>query len=165
MDQRKDLALAVAFGLFGAAVLVIALQLPLGRIRDPIGPRTLPAVTGGLIVAFACVVAFRIVRRWRSDGNIVPGEGSSDLPGFPASTLRAMGVWAVLFCYVLLLDAVGFLLLTPVLVAVLLWTMRVRRPLKLAVISILAVAAMYLLFVTLLGVRLPMGPLQPYLPI
>ncbi|MCW2700966.1 MAG: hypothetical protein JWQ45_2501 [Blastococcus sp.] len=164
MDQRKDLALAVAIAFSGMAVVVLALQLPLGRVRDPVGPRTLPALIGGLIVLGAVVVALRILRRWRSVENTVEAEGTEDTEGFPASTLRAMSVWAALFVYVLLLRPLGFLILTPPLLAVLLWIMAVRRPVPLVAISALTVVALYLLFVTLLHVRLPMGPLQPYLP-
>jgi putative tricarboxylic transport membrane protein len=163
MDQRKDLALAVAIGLFGVALVVLALQLDLGRIRDPIGPRTLPALVGGLIAVGSLIVVLRILRRWRSVEHTVEAEGTEDTEGFPASTLRSMAVWAVLFGYVLLLKPLGFLILTPPLLAGLLWIMRVRRWVVLIAISVFSTVALYLLFVTLLGVRLPEGPLQHYL--
>jgi hypothetical protein len=163
MDRRKDLAVAAAIAALGLAIVILGMQVSLGRIRDPVGSRTMPVLTGVLILAGGLFLAGRRLMRWRREGVIVPAEGSQDEPEVPASTLRSMSVWALCFGYVLLLSRLGFLILTPILLAALLWIMKVRSPLRLGLVTVGAVAAIYVLFDLAFGVRLPLGPLDPYL--
>jgi putative tricarboxylic transport membrane protein len=163
MDRRKDLVVAAAVALLGLAIVVLGTQVNLGRVRDPIGSRTLPVVVGALIVAGGAFLAGRRLVRWRSEPDVVPAEGTVDEPDVPASTGRSMLVWALCFGYALLLQSVGFLILTPVLLAALLWIMGVRQPVRLGIVTLGAVAVIFGVFDVVLGVRLPLGPLDPYI--
>lgn len=163
MDRRKDLAVALAIALLGAAIVVLGTQINLGRIRDPIGSRTLPIVVGVLLMAGGVYLAARRLVRWRVEDTIVPTEGTRDEPDVPASTLRSMTVWLLCFVYVALLNTVGFLILTPFLLATLLWIMGVRAPLRLGLVTVAGVVVIFGVFDIVLGVRLPLGPLDPYI--
>lgn len=164
MDKRKDLALALAIAAAGAAIVVLSFDISVGRIRDPIGTRAMPMIVGGLVCAGGAALAVRRLGRWRRDPVVVPAEGKADeQPPFPASTWRALAMWALCFGYVWLLGRVGFLILTPVLVAAGLLLMGWRRPVPLVAVSVVPVGLLFWLLNLVLNVRLPLGPLEPYL--
>jgi hypothetical protein len=95
---------------------------------------------------------------------MVDTDGKADeQPSLPASTWRAMAVWALCFGYVVFLPGAGFLLLTPPLIAAGLWVLRLREPVTLVLISVVPVALLFWLLSIVLNVRLPLGPLAPYL--
>jgi hypothetical protein len=163
MDKRKDLAMAVGIALLGLLIVVLGSQITLGRIRDPIGSRALPMMTGGLILAGGLFLAGRRLLRWNREPVMIPTEGTPDEPKASASTVRALSVWALCFVYLCLLSTVGFVLLTPLLLVGLLWLMGVRQPVRLGSLSLIAVAVLFGIFGIALHVRLPLGPLDPYL--
>jgi len=163
MDRRKDLAVAFGIAVLGLTIVVLGTQINLGRIRDPIGSRTMPILTGCLILAGGLFLAGRRLVRWSVDTTVVPAEGTRDEPDVPASTARSMTIWALCFVYILLLSTAGFLILTPFLLATLLWIMGVRQPLRLGLVTVATVVVIYGVFDVVLGVRLPLGPLDPYI--
>jgi hypothetical protein len=164
VDRRKDLAVALAIAGLGAAIVILGFDVSVGRIRDPIGTRSIPIVVGGLICAGGLALAARRLIRWRSEQTEVPAEGSTDERSqLPAATWRALAMWALCFGYVLVLGRAGFLLATPVLIAAGLFLMGVRRPVKLAAVSLVPVALMFWLLHVVLNVRLPLGPFTGYL--
>lgn len=159
MDKRKDVAVAVGVMVIGAVMIVAALLLPEGSIRDPLGPAAMPIAVGVLMVVGGAGLALRRIVVWRSTPVLVPDEGSEDIDRYPASTRRAMLVWGSCLAYAILVNYVGFLILTPLLIAGLLWTLRFRRVVSVILVSLIATALMYGLFDVLLSVRLPHGPL------
>lgn len=164
MDKRKDLALALAIAAIGAAIVGLSFDVSVGRIRDPIGARAMPIIVGSFLCAGGIALAVRRLVRWRSDPVVLPDEGKADeQPTLPASTWRALLMWALCFGYVALLPRGGFLLLTPLLIAAGLWLLQVRQPVKLVLLSVVPVGLLYWLLVVVLQVRLPLGPLAPYL--
>lgn len=163
MDRRKDLAVALAVALLGLVIVYLGTRVNLGRIRDPVGSRTLPIITGALVAAGGVYLAGRRLVRWRTEPTVVPAEGTADEPEVPASTLRSLIVWMLCLGYAILLSSIGFLILTPILLATLLWIMGIRQPLRLALVTVGGVVLIFGVFDIVLGVRLPLGPLDPYL--
>jgi putative tricarboxylic transport membrane protein len=164
MDKRRDLAVALVVAGLGAAIVILAFDVPIGRVRDPIGTRTMPIVVGALICAGGVALAVRRLLRWRQDPVEIPAEGAEDdQPDRPASAWRALSMWVLCFGYVALLSRGGFLILTPLLIAAGLWLMGVRQPVRLVAVSLVPVALMYWLLGIVLNVRLPLGPFEPYL--
>jgi hypothetical protein len=161
MDKRKDVAFALAIAVFGLVLVVLSRQVTVGSLRDPLGPRLLPTACGVLLFVGGAGLAVRRLVRWKELPVVVPAEGASeDVADYPASTWRAMTVWLACFLYAATLERAGFMLLTPVLVAVLLWLLHLRNVVQLAVISVVSTLALYGLFDVLLNVRLPHGPLS-----
>lgn len=164
MDRRKDLAFAMAIAVLGAAIVVLAFDVSVGRIRDPIGTRSFPIVVGTIICVGGLALAIRRLLRWRREPAVVPAEGSTDeQPRQPAFTWRAMAMWGLCFGYVVVLGRAGFLLATPALIAAGLWVMGVRQPVKLVTVSLVPVALIFWLLHIVLNVRLPLGPFTGYL--
>lgn len=159
MDKRIDVAVAAGVSVIGLVMLVAALLLPEGSIRDPLGPHTMPAVVGGLLVVGGIFLAMRRLVVWRSTPVQVPEEGSEDLENYSASAPRAFLVWGICLAYAILIGYVGFLILTPFLFAGLLWILHFRKVLPVVLISALGTAAIYGIFDVILLVRLPHGPL------
>jgi len=159
MDKRIDVAVAAGAAVIGAVMLVAALLLPEGSIRDPLGPSTMPAVVGGLLIVGGAFLALRRFVVWRSTAVKVPEEGSEDLENYSSSAPRAFLVWGICLAYAILIPYAGFLILTPFLFAGLLWTLHFRKVLPVVLISLLGTAAIYCLFNIVLLVRLPHGPL------
>lgn len=159
MDKRRDVAVALGVSVIGAVMLIAALQLPPGSIRDPLGPTFMPAVVGGLMVIGGIALALRRIVVWRSTPTEVPNEGAEDVENYPSSAPRAFLVWGICLAYAILVNYVGFLILTPFLIASLLWTLHFRRKLRVLLISLIGTAAIYALFDIVLLVRLPHGPL------
>ena len=165
MDQRKDLAVSVAVVIAGAALTIAAQEISLGRIRDPLGSRALPTITGVLVMGLGVALVVRRIVQWDRGTNEVAPDGSEDLEGFPASTLRAMTTWFGCFVYVSLLPTLGFLLATPVFIASLMVLLGIRRPPKVLAVSVFATVLLFLLFGEALNIRVPLGPLEPYVPL
>lgn len=159
MEKSKDVGVAIGVVVIGVVFLTSALMLPPGSIRAPIGPSGIPAAVGILLVIGGVALALRRVISWHRTPATVPNEGSADLERYPSSFIRVVLIWAVCLVYAILLPWVGFVLLTPVLIAALLWILSFRRIRDVVIIAISATVVMYVLFDILLAVRLPHGPL------
>ncbi len=70
---------------------------------------------------------------------------------------RVLSVILLTGAYLLLLNGVGYILLTPVYICGVLFTIGTRRPLTLALVPIAATAVLYLIFRVFFGVLLPSG--------
>jgi len=166
MDRRIDVALALAVMALGIFIIVAAQSIGRSPIADPIGPRGIPT---GLGIAFVLggggLVARRLVR-WGREGTYVEPEGSQDDAGVPpGSARRALSIWVVGAIYVLLLPVLGYLIGTPLFVGATLRLLHLNRSAILGVPAIVALpilytAISYALFATLLGIRLPLGPVR-----
>lgn len=160
MDQRKDLALSIVLLVFGLAIVGLSFDLRTGNaMRDPLGPRALPIATGLVIAGGAIMLIVRRVRTWRHDTDLVEPDGSNpDVEQYPAYTHRAMIIWAVFLLYGLLLQYVGFVILTPLVMIAVLVTLQFRRVIPLLLVSLGSTLFAWFLFVRTLNVRLPMWP-------
>lgn len=164
MDKRRDLVFAVVLCLFGVALAVASQSVRLGRLRDPIGSRMLPLLTGLMITVLAAGLAVRRVRQLRAPGNMVDREGASrDEEGYPASAIRAMGVWALCLAWVVLVRPLGFLLATPLVFGAIFVLLRVRGRIRVVALTVAMTLALYVTFVVALGVEFPAGPLRSLL--
>jgi hypothetical protein len=92
-------------------------------------------------------------------GNYTMTEGHEDEPGHPASAVRAFTIFGLCVLWAVLLKPVGFLLVTPPVLAAILWMMDVREPKKLAAFSLLFTLGLWLVFSEILGLVFPYGPL------
>jgi Tripartite tricarboxylate transporter TctB family len=134
-------AMALAFLLLGAFLLYQALQLPMRSSGGP-GPGLLPAALGVLIVALA---ARLIPATWRE--RVVFGD------------LRRIGIMtAALVLCTALLEPLGFVLATGLLMVILLVAFNERRRLAMAALGVIGVVVTYAVFYSVLKVQLPSDP-------
>jgi hypothetical protein len=169
MYRRVELGLSVACLALGIGVIIGAgfitrLQPP---FEDPVGARGFAYFVGAftaLIAVLLIVAQVTAVRRGvttftEDEDPAITGDD----PRYPASSRRAFVMVAITAAYALLLTLLGYLVATPVFVAVAMWAMGGRGRAKLVVFPIAFAVVSYGLFDTLLGVRLPPGILAPLL--
>src|SRR5262245_30470496 len=119
-------------------------------------------------IVFICLGVALVVqhlRRVRADSAAataapVPGA-ASDEPGHPVSAGRPVVFWVITAAYVVLLPSAGYLLTTPLYMAGGMWLLGIRRWLLIAGVAVGGTVIQYGLFASLLGVLLPLGPLEP----
>lgn len=161
MDKRIDLFIAGIVFLFGCFVLVESFGIrPTGPVVDTIGPRGFPIVIGAIFAIGGLAVATARLRAWNAEpGNLVTTDGEPDEPNVPASGPQAWALMAIAICYALTLQHLGYLIATPLFVGFALVAMKLRSVATLVGTAAIYTAITYLVFATLMGVRLPLGPL------
>lgn len=146
--------------LTGAVLLLLSLAV-LWHIQgfppaagQQFGPALFPGlVAGGLAIA-SLVLVWQGLRSGRP--LLAPGPGLRS-PRHVAALLAAL---AGMVFYILCADALGFVVCSVLVLAVLQWALGVRLPLALAV-AVVATLVIHACFYKLLRVPLPWGVLQP----
>jgi len=163
MDTRRDLGVALGVVLLGLFVVYGAFKIEQGIYRDVVGSSSFPYALGILITFGGGVLALRRLRDLRADeGFLAPAEGTPDEGAHPASALRAASAMGATVAYILLLVPLGYLLATPIFVAMALVVMKERRPLVVGTTAILWTICSYVIFAQFLSVRLPLGPFEEW---
>jgi putative tricarboxylic transport membrane protein len=160
MDRRIDVAVAAAFMALGLLIIFEASGIKQGMVRDPIGPRAAFYVTGGILAIGGLILVVRRLATWHLTAvNLVENEGTPDEEGHPASAGRAFKLIGAALLYGMTFNPLGYLIATPLFIAVALAVLGQRRPLSIMVIAVLFTAVTYGIFAHALGVRIPVGPL------
>jgi hypothetical protein len=124
-------------------------DIQVGLASDLLGPAFFPRALAVLLAVAGAALILRTFRGRRAAGE-APGE-VGDAPWRLA--------WTLLLCvvYLLGLPHVGFLLLTPVFLGLFTWMLGYRRWRPLVGTAVGTTVVLYVLFATLLRVRLPRG--------
>ena len=160
MNRRIDAAVAAGFLVFGAFVVLSAIAIPLGLVRDPIGPRSFFIGCAAVIVAASLLTILRHLRSWRS-AEALPAtpEGVADEEGYPASAKRTFLLFALGVAYAAAFQPLGYLLATPLFLFLGLWLLQQRNWAQMAALSLGFTIVFYVVFAQVLNVRMPVGPL------
>ena len=159
MDKRMDLAVAVGVAIVGALMLIGIRGMRRGTVPDPVTSRGLPILVGAFLAIGGIVQAVRQLLTWRVlPGHLVPEEGQEDERGYPSSAIRAIIIILLSMLWELLLDPLGFLIITPLYLVACSLVMGVRSWRKIIGFSLVYSVASWFGFGSLLGVRLPLGP-------
>jgi hypothetical protein len=163
MDERVDLAVAVAVVLFGVLILILSQDIRRGSIPDPVTSRGLPNITGIFLVVAGVVLAVRQLLTWSAlPGHLVPGDGGQeDEKGYPASPVRTLGIILLGALWAWLLKPLGILIITPLCLFVASLVMNEKSWGQIIAFSIIFPVSVWLIFGPLLGIRFPLGPLAP----
>ncbi|MFQ5693685.1 MAG: tripartite tricarboxylate transporter TctB family protein [Nitrospinota bacterium] len=146
----------------GGALTLIAFGLAYGYLTTGLPERSLPNTPGPSFLPWiltACLLFLSglwLAQALRKDLPDEPAEGTAPR-GTPAprGTRRAAGGLLALLAYLAVLPYLGFLVSTPPLVGVLMWTLGERRPLPLGALAIGIPLFLYGLFKILFHVPLP----------
>lgn len=148
--MRRDLIIACATAVLGAAYLMATWSLQTVPIGDPLGPRAYPAMIGiGLLIAAAMI--FLETRRTAR----APVEDAEPPPLLPSRKVLAAIAGTLLF--VLLFEPLGFPLASSLYLFAMMTAFHPGRHVVNAAVAIGFTLAAYLLFQLLLGVFLPSG--------
>jgi putative tricarboxylic transport membrane protein len=162
--RRTELALSFFLVALGVATVLGAwYTIPeLSVLRDLIGARGFAYVVGALVALGGVVLVAMQVKALRP---AVAGPSGDELggdePAHPASALRAFSVIGALILYAVLLRPAGYIPATVLFVGAGTFLMGGRGLTRLLVFPLLYAIGTYLLFDTLLGVRIPDGVLRP----
>jgi hypothetical protein len=160
MDKRVDLIVSLVVIAVGILIVYMASGFRVGSFPDPVTSRGLPYFTGTYLIIAGLILAARRVYTWQQiPGNYTMTEGHEDEPNHPASTVRAFTIMGLATLWAVLLKPVGFLIVTPFVLAAILWLMDVRSIRKLAAFSLGFTFFLWLAFTQVLGIVLPYGPL------
>ena len=162
-----ELALSSFLIIIGAATVVGARYTiaELKVLQDVVGARGFAYVVGTLVFAGGLVLVAMQLRAMSRGGTKTPEAETAELggddPRFPSSTGRAFAVFTALAVYAWLLKPAGYIPATVLFVAAGIWIMGGRGLVRLFIYPLAYTIATYLLFDTVLGVRIPDGVLRP----
>lgn len=146
--KKQGLFINLIWLVFSLAVCLESWRLNVGDLHAP-GPGFLPFITGLLLGLLALIAFFQALRE-------KPSQGKPSL-SFGTYLMKVGLLAGVLIAYVLLLNILGFIIGTFLL---LLFLFRIMEPLKWRTVilaSIITLVVVYLLFDFFLGTRLPKG--------
>jgi putative tricarboxylic transport membrane protein len=162
-ETMRELGLAVVLTAFAVFGLIASALIKVGAaVTDPIGPARYPQLLFLLFLALSLVYLVRqvvkVVRERRSPA-VAEAEEAEDDPEKSVSVARPVLVVAALVGYVLVLDILGYVVSTTLLLFVIHIIFGVRKKWWFAVIvTVVASIVLKLFFGELLLVPLPTGP-------
>jgi len=156
LRRHSEFGMVAFLAALGALVIVDAMSIAEDFTQSsPVGPKTVPLLVGGLLLVIALVLAVDVARGGKGES-----EQGEDIDLSTPPEWRTVLLLAAVFCAnIVLIDRLGF----PISGAILFWGAAyalgsrhwVRDPLIAVTLSVLT----YLLFVRMLAVPLPAGPL------
>jgi putative tricarboxylic transport membrane protein len=152
-----DSIIGIAVALLGLAVLWLTRDFQNFQSHQlQYGPGFFPNIVASVMIAAGLVLA---ATSWR--GSRAPFVELHPWLRAPALVANAALVLLAVVVYILLAEDVGFLIVAPVLLFVLIWRLW-GRPLASAVIAAVTTIVMHQFFVAVLLVPLPWGLIRPF---
>ncbi|MGY1833045.1 tripartite tricarboxylate transporter TctB family protein [Geodermatophilus sp. SYSU D01180] len=153
--SRGELAMVVLLGALGLYLVLDAASIAVPGSANTIGPRFFPYLVGGVVLATALALGFRVLK-----GDRGPSDESEDVDPDAPTSWSAVGIIAVAFLgHALLINVIGWPLAVTLMFALVAWALGARgivRPLLAG--GVLSVVV-WIVFVKGLGVALPGGTL------
>jgi putative tricarboxylic transport membrane protein len=150
-SQRKADIVAGAFiALLGAVVIIAASQIR-GDVEERLPPRTLPYVVGFMTLAGGLALAVKSYRFRGEDPQIEWPEKD----GWVRIAVNLL----LLALFTALMDPLGMPITTGLYVAGAIWYMDRKRILAALITGAVSAVVVYYLFIKLLGLTFPLGPL------
>lgn len=151
MKKYGDMICGITGMTVAVVMLILSVQIGM-KEGNAIGAAFLPEIVGVIILVFSAVLAWR---GWQSSKSYV--ETAADYPA------NETGVWmmmALCLVYAAALKPIGFIISSGVFLFAALCLMTKKEKtnyVRLAVITVVAVMAIYLIFTQFFGIRLPHG--------
>lgn len=161
MTKFRDLAGGVFFLAFSVFIYAVSYQIRLTK-ADPLGPQFFPRMVAILIGALAIASIVRSLLRLREKIAIVAGGGNNNTN----TRLSFWGTIVLLIAYMLLVEKVGFIVLSIIYLYLQIYLVSPRDDLQKrnfvinGVVSIVVPLALYYLFYHAFGIFLPPGILD-----
>ena len=154
LKGRSELGFAALLGAVGAAVLIDAARLSVPYSQsDPVGPKTVPFIVGGLLVVCAVLLVVDVLR-----GGHGEAEGGEDVDlTHPSDWRTILPLIAAFVVNILIIDIAGWVISGALLFYGSVWALGSRRYVRDAIISVALSLATFYGFYLGLGIRLPAG--------
>jgi putative tricarboxylic transport membrane protein len=144
---------------------LVHIDIPDIRTEVEPGPRGFPRLLGVVLAILGVILVARSIMRSRP---ATPRRNTADAEGSAPVTRRevafAGGVFALLISYAFLLERVGFLIATPVIMAsAMVGLLRMRTWISIGLLAVGVTFGCWFIFDSLLGTPLPRGTWMPSL--
>ena len=144
--RRADLVAGTGLLVFSVFYFERSFAISTGLASDRLGPAFFPRVLAVLLTLLALVLIVRAA-----------SDRSDPSPQSPVRTGRLVAVLALTVGWAILLPELGFLVVTPFLMAAVIWVLGLHRWRPIVGVALGATLVLYLVFVRILNVLLPMG--------
>jgi putative tricarboxylic transport membrane protein len=151
--MNKDLTSGIILCCVALAYYAASRTIAVSSLEDEFGPHGLPNI---LAIALGLTGALLAARGFFARRAARPAVTAAE-PSTHGKPLRALGLLAIGFAYVLLVDKLGYAVSVALLIAAVAWYEGLRPSWRLAAISIAGAALFWLIFVRLLDVAQPAG--------
>jgi putative tricarboxylic transport membrane protein len=157
LKGRSELGLAALLGAVGVIVILdaAALTVPYSQ-ADPVGPKTMPFIIGGLLLVCAVLLAINVLRGGQGEA-----EGGEDVDlSHPSDWRTLIPLVGAFVLNILLIDTVGWVISGALLFWGSAWALGSRRYVRDAIIAVVLSLGTFYGFYLGLGINLPAGLLQ-----
>jgi putative tricarboxylic transport membrane protein len=157
LKGRSELGVALLLGAAGALVIADAARIvtPYSQ-SDPVGPKTLPFIVGGLLLVCAVLLAVNVLRGGQGEA-----EGGEDVDlTHPADWKTVLPLVGAFIASILLIDWAGWVISGTVLFWGSVWALGGRNYLRDGLISVALSLLTFYGFYLGLGINLPAGLLE-----
>ena len=157
LKGRSELGVALLLGAAGALVITDAARIvtPYSR-SDPVGPKTLPFIVGGLLLVCAVLLAINVLRGGKGEA-----EGGEDVDlTHPADWKTVLPLAGAFIANILLIDWAGWVISGTVLFWGSVWALGGRNYIRDGLISVAMSLLTFYGFYLGLGIALPAGLLE-----
>ena len=147
--KKCNYVISAVAAVLGAAIWALSAGLGIGfKEEGGISAGTWPAITGGIMVGAALILlVMTLVNRKKY-------EEMEVMLGLPANR-RVYLVMGIMVVYCLLLNVLGLYISGLILIPVLMWVLGERNKKKTVIVTVAALAAIYVIFSLILGTKLP----------
>jgi putative tricarboxylic transport membrane protein len=169
MYRKVELLFAASPIVLGLAAIIgayLTIALPTTAYTfDPVGPRGFAYVVGAMLVILGVILLAETVKLQQASGGIGthtdrdPEDAGDDMR-YPASSWRAFAMMGLTLAFAMLINPIGYIAASILLIAAGLLVMGIRAWKTILLFSVSYALVTYLLFHTLLGVRLPAGVIE-----
>ena len=147
--KNCNYVISAVAAVLGVAIWALSAGLGIGfKEEGGISAGTWPAITGGIMVGAALILlVMTLVNRKKY-------EEMEVVLGLPANR-RVYLVMGIMVVYCLLLNVLGLYISGLILIPALMWVLGERNKKKTAIVTVVALAAIYVIFSLILGTKLP----------
>ena len=147
--KKCNYVISAVAAVLGAAIWALSAGLGIGfKEEGGISAGTWPAITGGIMFGAALILlVMTLVNRKKY-------EEMEVMLGLPANR-RVYLVMGIMVVYCLLLNVLGLYISGLILIPVLMWVLGERNKKKTVIVTVAALAAIYVIFSLILGTKLP----------
>jgi hypothetical protein len=156
MFKRKDISVGAVSILIAAFIILQSRNLVVRTSLDPAGPTFVPEIIAwAMILIGVALIAGGLAARKADAAH--PGIARSGLIEWFAAYRQVLLIVALSLAYALLLDVVGYLFMTPILIGGIMWILNVHDIKQILRVSVPVTVVLYLVFRFGLQVKLPLG--------
>jgi putative tricarboxylic transport membrane protein len=154
MFKKEDCIVGIVSVLIGIGIIVRAQRLVVKFVLDPAGPKALPVIIAVGIIIIGVIL---IVGGWLASRTIEKEPSHRTAAQWVNDYRPVLFIIVFSLIYAGFMDILGYLLLTPLLIAGIMWALDERGLKRIAKVSLTMTLILYVIFRWGLQVKFPQG--------